>query len=231
MCQAFSAGCSGKVSSRIPEILEPGAAAFYGVRPDWLHLWWQAKVERRDWYYIDNAYFDGARERMFRVERKRLQHDGSGHSDGKRLSKLGLHVKPWRTDGTKVLVCAQSPEFMATVAQAPTWLEDTLTRLRELTDRPIAVRHKGDQVPFHWALSDAWIVVTWSSAAAVQALIAGVPVVCAPECAAAPFATAIENIERPKRLFGREAWAAVLADHQYTLDEMRSGQAWRALSA
>lgn len=47
--------------------LAEGAAAFYGVRPAWRHLWEQARREGRTWYYLDNAWFDVARERYFRV--------------------------------------------------------------------------------------------------------------------------------------------------------------------
>lgn len=219
MCEAFAAGVraaggAATIYSRTPAALAAGASVFYGVRPAVAHLWAQAKAERRDWFYLDNAFFDVSRERHFRVAKNRLQHDGKGKSDGKRFAALGLTVKPWRGGGDYALVCPQSDEFMATVAGDPDWLARTTAGLRI----PFVVRRKGNRTPFAEDLSRARCVVTWSSAAAVQALIEGVPAVCAEECAA-------------HRVGNRQAWANVLADNQWTLEEMSKGHAWAHLSA
>jgi hypothetical protein len=75
---------------------------------------------------------------------------------------------------------------------------------------------------------NAHALITWSSAAAVMAVLAGVPVVTMGPCAAAPMAgdiADVENLPQPER----ESWAGVLADNQWTLDEMRAGKAWEAL--
>lgn len=228
ICEAFARGCDGAVAEHTPARLGDGAAVFYGVRPAWSHLWRQAKAERRDWYYLDNSYFDAGRERLFRVTRNAIQHDGRGYTDGSRLNALGVTVKPWRMDGRHILVCQQSEEFMATVAHDMGWLADTVQKLRRITTRPLVIRRKGDATPLCEALADCWAVVTWSSAAAVEALVQGIPVHCAPACAAHTFSTALENIDRPRRLYGREQWAEVLADNQWTLDEIRNGDAWQS---
>lgn len=230
VCEAFARGCGGVVVPEVPSRLHEGAAVFYGVRPKWLHLWRQARAEGRDYYYIDNSYLDAGRERYFRVAKNALQHDGSGTSDGARLKHLGIQVGPWRRDGRHLLVCLQSDEFMFTVAGQPTWAADIVQKLHLMTGRPMVIRRKGDVTPLQEAMQNCWAVVTWSSAAAVEAVIAGVAVHCAPECAAAPFSTPLEEIETPRRPDGREAWASVLADQQWTLEEMRDGLCWRALN-
>jgi hypothetical protein len=51
----------------------------------------------------------------------------------------------------------------------------------------------------------------------VMALLDGVRVMCAPECAA----TYANN---------RRRWASVLADNQWTIDELAAGRAWRGLN-
>lgn len=219
-------GCGGRVLERIPEQRPPGIGFFYGVRPAWRHLWRPA-VD----VYADNSYFDASRERRFRVTVGRVQHDGRGDSDGQRFRGLGLEVAPWRRTGRDVLVCLQSDEFMATVADAPGWRTKALRRIAEVTDRPIVLRAKGDPTPLAAALRDAWIVVTWSSAAAVQALLAGVPVCVSAQSCAARFSTPVTELETPRLLDGREVWAAVLADNEWSLDEMRDGTCWRALNA
>lgn len=227
VCEAFAAGCGGAVSGITPQ-LGPGAAMFYGVRQPWQHLWAQAKAEGRDWYYADNAYFDGARERYFRVTRNAIQHGGAGASDGRRARMHPLMPQVWQRAGREILICRQSDEFMRVVGR-PGWFAETCAALRRVTDRPVVVRGKDDSTPLQEALRSAWAVVTWSSASAVEAVLAGVPVVCDPACAAWPFSTPLEEIEKPRRLEGRTRWAAVLADNQWTLDEMRDGTAWRML--
>lgn len=194
--------------------LEPGAAVFYGVRPAWAHLWAQAKAEGRPWFYADNSYFDVARERQFRVTRGRIQHTGQGDSDGKRFAALGLTVKPWRAGGDVALVCPQSEEFLRVVAGERHWVERTTAELR----LPFIVRRKGCARPFAEDLARARVLITWSSAAAVEALLAGVPAVCSEQCAA-------------YQVGDRQAWANVLADQQWTLEEMAKGDAWAHLSA
>jgi hypothetical protein len=80
-----------------------------------------------------------------------------------------------------------------------------------------------DTGPLQDALARAAVVVTWNSNTGVDALLAGKPVVALGEGAmAAPLAA--------RELGGRcdpdrEAWAHALAWKQWTLDEIRSGDA------
>lgn len=218
--EAFAAGCGAQMASTAARELLPGAAAFYGVRPGWAHLWAQAKAEKRDWFYIDNSYFDVARERQFRVTKNAIQHTGLGTTDGKRFAELGIAVKPMRSSGAHVVVCVQSAEFMQVVAQDPGWLARVLPNLQERYGDPrVILRTKHEKRPLADDLRNAGLMVTWSSAAAVTALLEGVRVLCAPQCCA----TFVGE--------DRVRWAGVLADQQWTLEEMARGDAWRALNA
>lgn len=210
--------------------LWPGPAAFYGVRPAWWHLWRQA----REWFYLDNAWFDAGRERFFRVGVNAMQTWSRKPSDGKRLKALGVQIRPQRR-GRHIVVCRQSDEFMAFNAEWPGgalgWQQSVLTELKQHTDRPMVVRAKHSTLPLQADLKDACALVAHSSAAAVEALIAGVPVIVTdPNCAAAEFAMKFSDIESPPTLIGVEAWAQRLADSQWTLDEMREGAAWREIA-
>ena len=106
--EAFCGGAGGKVVDGSERKLLPGPAAFYGVTPATKHLLEQAKLEGRDWYYLDNAYFHECRGTYYRVTKDRLQHDGTGQSDGKRFESLNLEVLPWRKPGAHVCIAAQS---------------------------------------------------------------------------------------------------------------------------
>jgi len=233
---AFCEGAGGKLVEQIPEQLLPGAAVFYGVTAATVHLWRQAKAEGREWYYIDNAYFDVCRDKYFRVTRCRLQHDGRGTSDGKRFRRLGIPVQPWRGAGEHLLVVPQSDEFMRVCAGYPgSWLEDVLHDLRVDTKRELRVRPWSRDKKAWYAtlpadLDRCHLLVTYSSAAAISALLAGVPaIVDSRDSIAWPMSTQNDGLETPRRPEGREAWAAVVADRQWTIEEMRSGLAWEML--
>lgn len=231
---AFRAGCkeeTAPASVEDPQLFA-GDVAFYGVRPPWARLWKQAITEKRTWYYVDNAWFDCSRENYFRVGVNAVQSWSKKHSDGKRLARLGVQIAPWRKKGEHVLVCPQTHEFLTTVAQQPNWLQESIAQVKQFTGRKIVVRDKKTRGTLQHDLKGAWIMVCHSSAAAVEALAAGIPViVCDPRAACATFSTSFNEIESPYMPDGRLEFMGRLADSQWTLDELRKGEAWREFSS
>ena len=248
--EAFCAGApGGTVADDIPAALHDGVAVFYGITDATRHLWEQAKAEGRDWVYLDNAYFDGCRQPplkdgYFRATLNRLQHHGTGGSDGKRLEHLIYKAKlvqepaRWKRDGSKIVVAPQSDQFMKTLAGYPgNWVEDVHKAIRAVTSRQIGCRPwTADKVAQYQNLKldlrQAWAVVTYSSGCAVTALLAGVPAfVLAQDAISRCIAfTDLRHIEkRPGSEDDRRLWMAVVADNQWTLDEMRSGLCWDML--
>jgi hypothetical protein len=216
--------------------LEPGDCAFYGVRPAWKHLWEQAKKEKRNVYYCDNAYWDRAREIYFRITRNALQADGCQavwNDDGAaRFKALGITIRDWQTNGSHIVVCPQTEEFTKVVAgYEGDWLADATTEIRKHTDRPLRIRRKGESRPISHDLAGAWALLTHMSCAAVEALCAGVPVFATGRCAAQWMGSSdLSMIETPYYPERRQEWAEVLAANQWTLAEMRDATAWRALN-
>ncbi len=233
--EAFAAGCEGKVRQTAASVLEPGAAAFFGV-VGIEHLLRLAIAEGREFYYGDNAFFDCARGRYFRFARNAVQLCRRAPPAPDRLRALGVTVRPWRKDGRHIVVVEQSEHFLDLVGFRY-WLPAVLKALGEYTDRPVRVRRwdrdKGNAGKSLQAdLQGAWALVTHMSAAANEALLAGVPVFVSELCAAAPLASGqLADIERPLYPDGRDEWAAGLADQQWTLDELRDGTAWRTLQS
>lgn len=233
MLEAFAAGCGGSIAAMTLPALRIGAAAFYGV-VGIEHLFHVARLAGRDWYYGDNAYFDRARGRFFRFTRNALQLTDLVKPDYARLKALG--ITPRRAAGNRghIVVVEQSEHFLHLVGEAG-WLERTLAALRRHTGRPILVRRwrrdKDKAARTLGAdLAGAWALVTHMSAAANEALLAGVPVFVTGPCAATPLASgSLADIERPIAPEDVEYWAAGLAARQWTLDEMRAGMAWKAL--
>jgi hypothetical protein len=212
-------------------VLQPGPVALFGS----LHRWpllQQAIKTRREWFYGDHGYF-GRRE-YYRITRNAYQHDGTGLAGPERFHSFHRPVQPWRTTGQHVLVCPNSAGYFALFGlHVDKWITEVMQQLRAATDRPIRLRWKQYAGPsIKHDLADCWAVVTYSSAAALDALIAGVPVF-----SLAPFSAAhrmgssdLSQIEVPTYPEDRKQFLWNLADQQWTLDEISSGLAWRALT-
>lgn len=231
LCLAFARSCGGQIAGGYRE----GTAFFYGVDASNLDLYRQARAAG-DFLYADNSSFDSARQAQFRIARNRLQHDGQGTSDGRRFDALGIPIKDWSAGGEHIVVCPQSDFFMREVVGFEgNWLDDLRARLSLLTDRPLRIRQwNRDKAALSATLKDdlagAHALVTWSSAAAVTALLEGIPViVMSPDCAACPMSGTIEQIENLPRPDGRRNWAGVLADNEWSRQEIADGTAWRLL--
>lgn len=249
ICFAFAMGALG--ATGVPtNIIEggkwrPGPSFFFGINDSNQEAWDKAQAHPQfDVYYADNAYFDRTRGTHFRITRNRLQHDGLGFSDCARFAALpGVFIYPWRSnpDGAIVIV-PQSDDFMRRmVGYRGDWLADTVRQVREVTQRPLIVRPwSRDKDALSRTLQDdlngAFALVTWASAAAVEAVLAGIPVVTGPFCAAHAYSHRVVDLGEPELIplkpddEARRIWAGVLADNQWTLDEMRDGTAWRDLN-
>lgn len=229
-CAAFAEGCGGEIVVDAGRLLA-GPMALFGSPRLW-HLVEQARSEGRRFYYGDHAYF--GRGAYYRITRDAFQHDGSGEAGPERFINTEAVLQPWRSGGGHVLVCPQSDVFHGLHGQ-PDWLARTLEVLARHTDRELRVRRKpragSGTPPIAEDLAACWAVVTFTSNSAVDAVMAGVPAFCTGPCAAS--AMALEDlalIESPVRPEGRAQWAWNLAANQWTLDEIASGEAWRALN-
>lgn len=167
-------------------------------------------------------------------------HNGAGRwprGSSERFKRLGVDFRPWRQDGGHVLVCPSRGIGMQPTPED--WTERTVAALRKFTKREIRVRpHPGNwkRLPEHPNVSlardleGAWACVIWASTAGVQALIQGVPVIyTAPNWICAGAASNrladIENPPMPERLPVFER----LASAQWTLPEIESGEAFKAV--
>jgi hypothetical protein len=241
LCRAFANGVlvSGGTAHVVSngDHLLAGAAVFYGVRPSHKPILDEAMKQGRDWYYIDNAYFDATREKYFRITRNRLQHPGRAASTGQRFAATNIKIEPWRRSGKHVLMCPQSDEFLSLFCpDGSLWTERTLRRLKSLTDREIRIRPwQSDKLEWYRSLPDdlvdCWALVTYSSASAITAMLSGIPAfVTADDCISLPVANVdLAQIETPSYCEDLKPWACVVADNQFTVSEIQSGRAWRVL--
>ena len=169
--------------------------------------------------------------------------------------RLGMpEVQPYRTAGRHIVVVGQVPGDTSLRGEnINDWLLDTCARLRRLSNRPIVARlhplARSHEVagmhdrleelsveiddpsrPFSQTLNDAWSVVTYSSGAAVDALIAGVPAIA---MGRASFAWEVTDHHLEKAvdptLYDRRPWLERLAAAHWCIDEIARGEVWQPL--
>ncbi|OFX02444.1 MAG: hypothetical protein A3E78_11000 [Alphaproteobacteria bacterium RIFCSPHIGHO2_12_FULL_63_12] len=94
-------------------------------------------------------------------------------------------------------------------------------------------KHSGPTQNLLQLLKSAHVLITHGSAAAIEAIVSGVPAITLGPCAAHPVAghSIAENIMDPFFVSdeARWQWACQLAWCQFTADELRSGEAWQFL--
>ena len=163
-------------------------------------------------------------------------------------------VQPYRTAGRHIVVVGQVPGDSSLRGEdINDWLLDTCAKLRRLCTRPIVARlhplARSHEVvgmherleelsveiddpsrPFSRTLKDAWSVVTYSSGAAVDALIAGVPAIA---MGRASFAWEVTDHHLEKAvdptLYDRRPWLERLAAAHWCIDEIARGEVWQPL--
>jgi hypothetical protein len=200
----------------------------YGVKEGNAKQWNDILRSGEPFYFIDNSYFDRSRGTYYRITRNRVQHDGRGRSitGGQRLSHLNVRVREERFPSPPgwVVVVPQSPVFMQLTARTKGWIEGAMESFDQAETvfrvRPWSADKRAVMTTLQEDLARASWLMTHSSAAAVEAVCAGVRVMVSPMSCANGFGSELPS--RPER----QAWAEVLADNQFTLDEMRSGFAW-----
>lgn len=96
-----------------------------------------------------------------------------------RWDSLGVELCEWRKPGREVIILAQRGIGPPGIRQPDNWHREAAARFQLERLGPVRIReHPGERVavPLEHDLADALCVVTWSSAAAIKALLWGIPV-------------------------------------------------------
>lgn len=127
-------------------------------------------------------------------------------------------LAPVRRGGKHIVVIPPS-DIVVNVFRAQFWLERTLQRLAEVTDRPVVVKGK-DGRTMRDACTGAHAVVTFGSVAGVEAAILGYPVFAGPICPTRPISAGdLSAIECPAEV-DREPWLRSLSYAQWKMEEI-----------
>lgn len=165
-------------------------------------------------------------------------HNGCGRwwqGDTSRFLLMRQDLKPWRDEGTFVLVLPQRGIGAMGVAMPASWPRLIVERLKKVTRREIRMRpHPGLKslaLPLAPALIGCHAVVTWGSGAALKAIMLGVPAFHELPgwigAAAARFGID-QGFENPF-LADRGPMLERMAWSQWTVAEIASGEAFKTL--
>jgi hypothetical protein len=171
--------------------------------------------------------------------------------DPTRPEKLGVKLSPENQQRRpEILIASQHQQSQQWEGMPPmtTWVEETVAKIRQYSDRkiivrphprsPISLKIPGVEIEIPKKILGSYddfdidynyhCVVNHNSGPAVQAAIAGVPVICDTTSLAGEISEKMENIENPV-LPNRQEWFLKLCHTEWTVEEIRAGIPLRRL--
>ena len=166
--------------------------------------------------------------------------------DPLRPRKLGVFLRPeaqQRKDSILIACQHQRSLQWEGLPSTQKWVEETIRQIRNYTDKKIIVRPHPRNL-FNLRMSNIYVqipskvknsyddydidydhhcVVNYNSGPAVQAAIAGVPVVCDASSLAFPVSDELQNIDSPS-LKDRSEWFLRLCHTEWTVEEITKGE-------
>jgi hypothetical protein len=221
----------------------PGPIAVYGILRGCGEVINFAKWTKQDWWHIDNGYvrhtdlgsFDGTLNSLrgyYRITKNGFQNTEHRERPPDRWDRLQHPFsKKWRTEGRNILVIPPSGFVSKYQGIEPEiWKRAVEEEIKKHTDRPVKVKvQKGGLEEF---LPDTFCVVTHESMAALHSQINGVPSIALGSHCLGNLSWTWKDLEYPNY---RDRIALLkrchaLAYDQFSLDEMRRGDAWKILN-
>ena len=223
---------------------------FAGMLRGNMHIYNECLAKGINFYYLDHAYFSagyGPRGWM-RVTKNGFAQNNIVSADATRWNRhFQKPMRPYQfMNKNKILVLPPS-DTVQKMFSVQDWRQKTVNWLRENTDKKIIVRDKSGPVladnrtklqgwqKFHHpqALDEMWdqlyCCVAYNSAAALDALMHGVPIITTKHGAAWPLSNRLDNINNLVK-YDRQPLFTSLAWGQYNIDEMINGDAIRTIN-
>lgn len=256
---AFAEGCKAELRSF--DQYEPSdVAIIFGVRKSRVPISWprgevfrQQREKNLDVVVLETGYInrgDGEDHHYaagfnWINGRADFRNKGMPSDRAHKLRKeYGLRFLRWREKGEHIVLCGQVP-WDASVDHLDymKWLSDTVDALRAINRRVVFRPHPKARLnpipgfdystePLMVDLQNAHCVVSCNSNACVEGVIEGVPAIVTDEGSMVweIASRSLDEVGSPK-MADREQWANDLAYAQWTIPELRSGEAWAHLSS
>lgn len=249
ICEAFVAGSGGVIMG--DNSFDPmGAPAFvYGWQPHTVELMRICREKNIPFYYGDNAYYFG-RGKYFRITKNALMLNSKVNMDEPTLRLKLFDIEIKRRDRPRefgpIVVATQSRLFyeQRLGVTRDEWTNRVCRQINTIAPRrPVLICHKPEAADmakdqphhpmFETYLEDAYAIVTHSSSVGIKAIMDGVPVFCEPESMCAFVGNiSLHNLDEPYMpdTATVKAWLAMLANNQWTIDEMINGRCYKDLT-
>jgi hypothetical protein len=228
--EAVSKGFNAKTRQFNGKIF-PGDTIIHGLLGRCDDLVKQCISSSRDFLFVDHSFFMQQRGKYYRTIKNSRDWHETGDMPDDRWKKLDLELKPWKKNGSNIVVIEVPINSADILGIDPgKWLKDTMSTLSENSDRKIIVKerfkllnNKKVRRPLSDFLTDAHALVTFDSNSTIEAVIAGVPIFCGIRNPVHSIAESnFAKIETPIYP-DREQCLQNLAYQQFTIDEIASG--------
>lgn len=233
--KSFMVGCSGEIINvnDFKSLNKKKLVVSYGI----LRGVSEALKYLNNFLYIDHGYFRGSQRSFnrqgtiihdldgyFRIVWKDYYYTKLGNFGSSRFEKLNLYINDQRKSGDYIILSepsANTVEFL----NLKDWTNQTILELKKYTDRKIIIHNKQSDTKLKELLKNAWAFVSPQSMGGFEAALSGVP---------AHFTHGdLTSINSLRNIESGEIKAQDfynLAYSQWTLDEMKSGEAWDHIS-
>ena len=184
---------------------------------------------------------------------------GDVGNDSSRAERLGLRLKPWKSDGEFILICGQHDKSQQWInmPRMSTWVMNTIEELQKYTKRPILFRpHPRCSLPniehefrnvkrqqprqihgtyddFDMSFNNIHATISYSSNPGIHSILEGVPAFVGPASLAYDAANDIDflhDIENPHKP-DRTQWLNDYAWTEFTVEEISSGLPLKRLTS
>ncbi len=220
---------------------------------------WKCIKNKLPYIYIDKSVLFDIKERFGRVRVgiNKIHNSTPIERPADRLNSLSIKLKNWNKTGKHILICPpteagytkggswrNSPYIILDIQ--PAWLELTIRKIREVSDRKIVIRPKVWSVRYDKIISaiknveasdksldedfkDCWATVAPSSGVSILGLIKGIPSFCDPNKLASPCSLSdYSKIETPlycdrNKLFNHLSYL------DFSINEIEDGTAWNII--
>jgi len=209
------------------------------------------KSSGKDWIVFENGYLNASNGTRYYCAGLNGFNGHGDHRlytiDNSRFDDLKIDIKDWSKNDGYILIVSQFGHRDTRYSMPVDWPNIIIEKIRKVTDRPILYRPKPGKLriptklyknttiasvddPIDELIKGAHITVIWNSKAAIESLIAGVPVVVnAPIGISKPMGTEVSNIESPYYPENRLEFFRELACSQWNEDEIYAGRPFRHL--
>lgn len=223
----------------------------YGKEPILIRSMGKRKLIHSCWknshtfYYMDSGYAGNYKSQSnpygwklwHRIVKNDVQHSDIMDRPDDRWRRLDYPIHK-RKQGKHILLVTPSEKPCKFYGiDRDTWVHNTVTEIKQHTDRPIVVRDKAPRTQrivrtIFEDLDNCHALVTYQSIAAVESVLYGVPAFTLAPTAADPVCDKdLSLIETPTQQDADKIykWACHLAYGQFHIDELKDGTAYRIL--